>query len=214
MKLPLKSISSLLVLSILVVSCSSTTIIQSTPPGANVYINQSKVGYTPYSYTDSKIAGSTTFIQLKKEGYEDFNISLKRNERADVGAIIGGIFVLVPFLWTTQYNPIHSYELIPLTQDAIKEKQNSNQANQNNNSTNDSNTSNSTDELIKLKNLLDQKAITEDDFTTLKVKILSNEYDYNNSISNQIMKLKNLLDSNLLTTQEYISQKNKLINGK
>jgi hypothetical protein len=39
------------------------------------------------------------------------NSALSRNERADVGAIIGGIFLLFPFLWTMKYNPVHTYEL-------------------------------------------------------------------------------------------------------
>ena len=127
---------------------------------------------------------------------------LQRNERADVGAIIGGVFLLVPFLWVMKYDPDHNYELQP----------GSNQSNQN--STNSLQNNNSTNELIKLKNLLDQQAITNDDYTTLKVKILNYQYDYNNSIADQIIKLKSLLDSNLLTKDEYAQQKNKLINGK
>jgi hypothetical protein len=73
---------------------------------------------------------------------------------------------------------------------------------------------NSVNELLKLKDLLDQQAITNEDFTTLKVKILNDQYDYNDSVSDQITKLKSLLDSNLLTKEEYNSQKSKLINGK
>jgi hypothetical protein len=36
-----------------------------------------------------------------------------RNEEADVGAIIGGIFFLFPFLWTMKYKPGRLYELEP-----------------------------------------------------------------------------------------------------
>jgi len=53
-------------------------------------------------------------IKLEKDGYEPLNTMISRDERVDVGAIIGGLFVLVPFLWTMQYNPQHSYELSPL----------------------------------------------------------------------------------------------------
>ena len=48
------------------------------------------------------------------DGYEDFNTLLKRNEEANVGAIIGGIFLLFPFLWTMDYKASHTYELIPV----------------------------------------------------------------------------------------------------
>ena len=103
-----------------------------------------------------------------------------------------------------KYNPTHNYELSSATNQ-----------NSGTNAVTKSN-SNPTNELIKLKNLLDQGAITNDDYTTVKVKILSsnNEYDYNNSIADEIIKLKELLDSTLLTKDEYVSQKNKLVNAK
>jgi hypothetical protein len=55
--------------------------------------------------------GSTTSIKLSLDGYSDFNGMLTRSEQLDVGALIGGIFVLVPFLWIMDYNPMHIYEL-------------------------------------------------------------------------------------------------------
>lgn len=196
----MKSICIILSASIFITSCASTTLIQSTPPGADIYIDNQKKGTTPYNYSDTKIVGSSTNLTLKKEGYQEMNVTLIRNERADVGAIIGGVLVLVPFLWTMKYDPVHNYEL----QQGISQ----------NSETNSSPNSNSTNELIKLKNLLDQKAITNDDFTTLKVKILKDKYEYTNSIADQIIQLKEMLESNLLTKAEYTSQKNKLINGK
>jgi len=63
--------------------------------------------------TDTKIVGSATPIRLVMEGYDDFNGVLKRNEEANVGAIIGGVFLLFPFLWTMDYKSAHTYELIP-----------------------------------------------------------------------------------------------------
>ncbi len=186
---------------ILVTSCASSTLIQSGPSGADVYIDSQNKGTTPYKYSDTKIAGTATDITLKKEGYEDFYITLVRNERADVGAIIGGVFLLFPFLWTMKYDPEHTYELTPSSDQTTTMSSEKTQ------------TSNSTNELIKLKNLLDQTAITSEDFTTLKVKILSNEYEYNNSIADQLIKLKGLMDSNLLTKEEYTSQKNLLVKG-
>lgn len=95
-------------------SCASTTIINSNPQGAKVYMNQSFVGTTPYTHTDTKIVGSTTSVKLTKEGYEDFNTVLSRNEQVDAGAIVGGVFALIPFLWVMGYNPVHTYELTPV----------------------------------------------------------------------------------------------------
>jgi hypothetical protein len=99
-------------LTILLTSCASTTVIQSEPSGANVYIDGEKVGVTPHTYNDTKIVGSTVSVKLTKDGYEDFLTSFSRNEKVSVGAVIGGIFFLVPFLWVMEYKPNHNYELV------------------------------------------------------------------------------------------------------
>src|SRR5690554_509152 len=109
-----KTISLLLAVTLFLVSCSSTTLIQTTPDNARLYLNGEPVGVTPYRHTDTRIVGSTTTVRIEKEGYETLNASFSRDEEADVGAIIGGIFVLVPFLWTMKYKPVHNYELVPL----------------------------------------------------------------------------------------------------
>ncbi len=96
---------------LLQVSCASTTIINSSPSGAKLYIDGAPVGRTPYTYTDTKIVGSTTMIRLKKPGCQTVNTVISRSESFSVGACIGGAFVLVPFLWIMGYNPSRNYEL-------------------------------------------------------------------------------------------------------
>ena len=103
------SISLLLVL---VCGCTSTTVINTNPNGAQLYLDGMLVGKTPYVHSDSKIVGSTTALKFKMEGYEELNIVMTKSEKANVGAIIAGVFVLVPFLWTMEYYPEHTYELI------------------------------------------------------------------------------------------------------
>lgn len=188
---------------VFLVSCSSTTMIVTEPAGATVYMDGQKKGTTPYKHTDTKIAGSQTRITFKKDGYEKLDVILTRNEQADVGAIVGGIFFLVPFFWVMEYYPEHIYELEEIQGNPGKPIEKDFNVNED---------SNSTKELIKLKNLLDEGAITQDDFTTLKVKILNEEYDYENSASEEIRKLWELRNQDLLTGQEYNSQKNKIIN--
>lgn len=114
-KLFLKTISLLLAGVVLFASCRSTTLIQSTPSGAKLYLNGEYAGLTPYTHSDTKIVGSTNHVRLEKEGYETTNAHFSRDEEADVGAIIGGIFLLFPFLWTMKYKPTHTYEMIPIT---------------------------------------------------------------------------------------------------
>lgn len=103
-----------LIIALSVTACASTTAINSEPSGATVFLNGERVGTTPYTHSDTKIIGSTNTVVLKKEGYQDFNTVFSRNENANVGAIIGGVFVLVPFLWAMDYKPNHNYEMLPI----------------------------------------------------------------------------------------------------
>ncbi len=107
----IKAIALLLAMSVLFASCASTTIIQSDPSGAKLYLNGEAVGETPYMHTDTKIIGSTNTVRLTMDGYEDFIGSFSRDEEVDIGAVVGGIFFLFPFLWTMKYKPFHTYEL-------------------------------------------------------------------------------------------------------
>lgn len=104
----------LLAATVLFASCSSATLIQSNPSGAKLYMNGEYMGVTPYTYSDTKIVGSSTEVRLEKDGYEPMYTFLSRDERVDVGAIVGGVFFLFPFLWTMKYNPTHTYELRPM----------------------------------------------------------------------------------------------------
>jgi hypothetical protein len=158
-----RTISLLLAGSVLFTSCASTTTIQSNPSGAKVYLNGEPVGTTPYTHQDTKIAGSTTTVKLEKEGYEPFNTSFSRNEEADVGAIIGGILVWVPFLWTMKYKPIHTYELTPSSGNEQPKIKTNLQQNQ---------TESKADRLRELKQLLDEKVITQEEYEKEKKKIL------------------------------------------
>ena len=161
-----KTISLLLAGSILLTSCASMTMIQSNPSGAKVYLNGEPVGTTPYTHRDTKIVGSTTTVKLKKEGYAPLNTSFSRNEEVDVGAIIGGVFVFVPFLWTMKYKPTHTYELTTSSgneQPIIKTNSQQNQ------------TKSKADRLRELKQLLDEKVITQEEYEKEKKKILEED---------------------------------------
>lgn len=154
-----KSFSFLLATSLLLASCSSSTVINSSPSGAKVYLNGEAVGTTPYTHSDTKIVGATTTVKLEKEGYEQMNTSFSRSEKADVGAIIGGVFVLVPFLWTMKYKPTRTFELEPTSGTNAQESSTSFKS--------------KNDQLRDLKKLLDEKIITTDEYETEKKKILN-----------------------------------------
>ena len=119
----LKSISLITASTLLFVSCASTTLINTNPAGAKVYLDGEAVGTTPYTHKDTKIVGTTTTLKLEKEGFEPFTTTFSRSEQADVGAIVGGVFFLFPFLWTMKYKPSRTYEMIPLKEN-IQVKEN------------------------------------------------------------------------------------------
>lgn len=100
----------LLSVSLLIASCSSTTLITSSDKDAKIYVDGQYMAKGEYSHTDTKTIGSVTQVQLKKDGCETMNFNFSRNEEFDVGACIGGVFVLVPFLWIQKYRPLHAYE--------------------------------------------------------------------------------------------------------
>jgi hypothetical protein len=94
-------------------ACSSSTVIRSNPSGAKVFIDGAMVGTTPYTMSDTHIVGSTTHIRLEYPGYAPTDTAIKRSEEFDVVACIGGVFLLVPFLWIMGYKADHNYELQP-----------------------------------------------------------------------------------------------------
>ncbi|MCU0379404.1 MAG: PEGA domain-containing protein [Bacteroidales bacterium] len=99
---------------LLLSGCASTTLISSNPNGATLYLDGMNVGTTPYKLTDTKITGAETSILMVMDGYQDFNGLLKKNEKANVGAIVAGCFFLFPFFWATGYDAMHTYDLRPV----------------------------------------------------------------------------------------------------
>ncbi len=93
--------------------CASSTVLQSQPPGARVFLNNVPVGTTPYTMTDTNIVGTATAVRLEYPGFQPLNTYIVRSEQLDVLALIGGLFLLVPFLWVLEYNPSHFYQLQP-----------------------------------------------------------------------------------------------------
>lgn len=108
---PKSIVAFLLLLSLLNVSCSSFTRLETVPSGAKVYVNGEYAGKTPYRYQDTKITGSQTEIRFEKENYESKTVYLNKDEEVNIGAVIGGFFFLFPFLWTMKYKSLHQYEL-------------------------------------------------------------------------------------------------------
>ena len=162
-------LTSFILTALLLTSCASSTLLQSYPSGAKVYIDGVPVGKTPYWHTDSKIIGSVTDIDIIKEGYEPLYTSISRDEQLDVGPIIGGLCLGFPFLWALKYYPNHSYELVPLYHISNNSKPESSE-------TEEIKTTISTSKIERLKELkqmLDDNLINKEDFEKQKQRILN-----------------------------------------
>ncbi len=94
-------------------ACASVTTIHSIPDGAKLYIDSEPRGQTPYTYSDTKIIGSSTEVRLVKDGYQDFQTQIRRMEEPNVGAIIGGFFFWPIWLWAADYKHSYQFELQP-----------------------------------------------------------------------------------------------------
>lgn len=92
----------------------STTVINSVPSNANLYLNDEKVGTTPYEYTDGKVFWTSTSVTLKKDGYEDATYSMRKSEDVRWWIIpVSLLGAFIPLMWLMGYKPTHTYEMTP-----------------------------------------------------------------------------------------------------
>lgn len=105
-----KSMIVLVILCFLFVGCSSSTLINSRPEGAELYIDGVRMGLTPYKYSDMAPLGTSKVIRLEKPGYKPLN-TIIRKEEFKVGPCIGGVLVLFPFIWLLGYPDRYEYPL-------------------------------------------------------------------------------------------------------
>ena len=156
-----RSVALMLVASVALAACSSSTMIRTRPPGAKVYVNGEYIGESPARYRDSRILGATNDLEIEMDGYKDKRMTFTKDEKADVGAIIGGIFFLVPFLWTFGYKNNRLYELDPVTAEAEKSLPNLAPK-----------VSSKAERIRELKQLFDEGIITQEEFEASKRQIL------------------------------------------
>jgi hypothetical protein len=106
----MEKVTALTMVFFFLIGCVSTTLIKSNPPGAKLQVDGQVVGETPHFYTDKAVAGTMKTVTLKKEGYKDFNGYIER-EKLSVPALIGGIFLLVPFVWILEYPSQYHFKM-------------------------------------------------------------------------------------------------------
>ena len=100
-----------LILALMVLSCSSTTIIKSQDKDAEIRVNGRLVGTGTVIHTDKKVAWfGKNQVELSKKGCAEKTYVFKRNEEIDYQALVFGVFLLVPLVWIMQYQAVHEYD--------------------------------------------------------------------------------------------------------
>jgi hypothetical protein len=92
--------------------CASGTHISVSDPDARIYVNGEYVGTGKAYYSDRKLMFTKREVTLRKDGCEAQRYTFRRNERPDLGAIVGAYYLAVPVLWTAQYKGEHTYEFV------------------------------------------------------------------------------------------------------
>jgi hypothetical protein len=92
------------------VGCASMTTFKSEPLGADVFVDNVKIGKTPCQYSDSAILGTSKPVKIAMEGYKPLETVI-RKEKAKVLPIIGTFLFGVPVLWILGYQNEYNYML-------------------------------------------------------------------------------------------------------
>jgi hypothetical protein len=105
-----KTVAVVLSSSLLLSGCASSTLINSVPPGAKVYIDGQYLGHAPATQKDTAILGSSKTVVLKLEGYRDRTGTIRKDE-IQAGPLVAGIFLTIPLLWMMGYPAQYTFEL-------------------------------------------------------------------------------------------------------
>ncbi len=103
-------LSMLIVAAVALTACSSSTTIRVSDPDARIYVNGEYVGTGKAYYSDRKPAFTRQDVTVRKDGCAEQSYSFRRNERPDLGAMVGAYYLAFPIFWVTQYKHNHAYE--------------------------------------------------------------------------------------------------------
>jgi len=103
-------------------ACASSTVINSVPPGAKVYVNGHYLGDAPVTQTDTAVLGTWKNVVLKKEGYKDQTGTIAKEELA-IGPAIAGVFLWVPLIWALGYPEQYTFDLEPEQLPSVEREQ-------------------------------------------------------------------------------------------
>ncbi len=102
-------------------ACTSTTVVNSRPQGARVFIDGAFVGEAPATHSETVTASTKNMVRLEMPGYKEAKgiIAADQWNGAKVaGSVVCGLLSLVGFiglLWSTEYKPTYEFTMVPET---------------------------------------------------------------------------------------------------
>jgi hypothetical protein len=97
-----------LFLMVLLAGCTSSSVLMTVDEGARVYKGDKFIGVTPYEFWDRDISGTETQFTLKKEGYKERTVTVKKDVLYIHRLFAPPIFALP---WLFGYEVSYYYEL-------------------------------------------------------------------------------------------------------
>lgn len=97
---------------LVLISCSSTTIIKTNDPDVNIYVNGKHKGKGSAVHTDMKMSWLSSKVRLQKDGCQDNFEEFSKNEQLDILPLISGFIFIFPFLWTMKYKAVRQYNFV------------------------------------------------------------------------------------------------------
>jgi hypothetical protein len=100
-------------------SCTSTTVVNSRPQGARVYIDGAFIGEAPATHSDTVTASTKNMVRLEMPGYKETKGIIAADQwvtSRTALSIVCGLFTLVGLiglLWSTEYRPSYEFTLTP-----------------------------------------------------------------------------------------------------
>jgi len=105
-------------------SCSTSTIIDSQPSGADIYVGRVYKGVTPYKYSTNSNNDKKLFLMLEKEGYNELDTFLIRKrdgKKNNFNDILAHIFV-ISFDFNYTLKPKYVFNLTQFDKNTIQPK--------------------------------------------------------------------------------------------
>jgi len=102
-------------------ACTHTALIETMPPGAEIYVNGVQAGITPYTLMDTVGSGERYEIVMQKQGYKIRQATLQQDEFSwprGIASLACGACTLgvgcFGLLWSWQLKDRYAYTLDPV----------------------------------------------------------------------------------------------------